>query len=74
MEAKREINNQWCLNLLIESRKMMTKKHSLASSRKQVTAGSWEGGSGWGTHVHLWQIHVNVQQNHYNTVISPQLK
>ena len=20
----------------------------------------WEGGSGWGTHVHPWQIHVNV--------------
>ena len=28
----------------------------------------WEGGSGWGTHVHLWQIHVNVWQNHYNIV------
>ena len=23
----------------------------------------WEGGSGWGTHVHLWWIHVNVWQN-----------
>ena len=20
----------------------------------------WEGGSGWGTHVHPWLIHVNV--------------
>ena len=20
----------------------------------------WEGGSGWGTHVNLWLIHVNV--------------
>ena len=39
MEAKREINNQWCLNLLIESREIMTKKHPLASSRKHVTAG-----------------------------------
>ena len=25
--------------------------------------GRWEVGSGWGTHVHLWQIHVNVWQN-----------
>ena len=24
--------------------------------------GSWEGGSGWGTHVHPWLIHVNVWQ------------
>ena len=26
------------------------------------------GGSGWGTCVHPWQIHVNVWQNHYNIV------
>ena len=26
------------------------------------------GGSGWGTHVHPWTIHVNVWQNHYNDV------
>ena len=24
------------------------------------------GGSGWGTHVHPWWIHVNVWQNEYN--------
>ena len=30
--------------------------------------GRWEGGSGWGTLAHLWLIHVNVCQNHYNTV------
>ena len=32
----------------------------------------WEedgrGGSGWGTHVHPWQIHVDVWQNQYNIV------
>ena len=28
----------------------------------------WEGGSGWGTHVHPWRIHVNVWQNQYNIV------
>ena len=30
--------------------------------------GRWEGGSGWGTHVHPWLIHVNVWENHYNIV------
>ena len=27
-----------------------------------------EGGPGWGTHVHPWQIHVDVWQNQYNIV------
>ena len=26
------------------------------------------GGSGWGTHVHPWQIHVDIWQNQYNIV------
>ena len=26
------------------------------------------GGSGWGTCVHPWQIHVDVWQNQYNIV------
>ena len=30
--------------------------------------GRWEGGSGWGTRVHPWQIHVDVWQNQYNIV------
>ena len=25
-------------------------------------------GSGWGTRVYLWQIHVDVRQNQYNIV------
>ena len=36
--------------------------------------GRGRGGSGWGTHVHPRQNHVNVWQNHYNIVISLQLK
>ena len=38
--------------------------------------GRWEAGSGQGTHVHLWLIHVNVWQNplQYCKVISLQLK
>ena len=27
-----------------------------------------EGGSGWGTRVHPWQIHDDVWQNQYNVV------
>ena len=36
----------------------------------------WEGDSGWGTHVQLWLIHVNVWQKppRYCKVISLQLK
>ena len=30
--------------------------------------GKGRGVSGWGTCVHPWLIHVNVWQNHYNTV------
>ena len=27
-----------------------------------------EEGSGWGTHVYLWQIHFDIWQNQYNSV------
>ena len=27
-----------------------------------------EKGSGWGTRMHLWQMHVDVWQNQYNIV------
>jgi len=33
-----------------------------------VRGGRWEGGSGWGTRVHLWWIPVDVWQNQYNIV------
>jgi len=26
------------------------------------------GGSGWGTHVYLWQIHFDIWPNQYNIV------
>ena len=32
------------------------------------------GGSGWGTRVYLWRIHIDVWQNQYNIVVSLQLK
>ena len=41
-----------------------------------VGDGGGREGSRWGTHVHLWLIHVNVWQKppQYNKVISLQLK
>ena len=35
---------------------------------EMVWGGRWEGGSGLGQHVHLWQIHADVWQNQYNIV------
>ena len=36
--------------------------------RGMVRGGKREEGSGWGTRVYLWQIHVDIQQNQYNIV------
>ena len=36
--------------------------------------GWWEEGSGLGTHVHLWWIHVNVWQNQYSIVKQNKVK
>jgi len=33
-----------------------------------VRGGRREEGSGWGTHVYLWQIHFDICQNQYNIV------
>ena len=41
---------------------------ALGWPRGMVWGGRWEGGSGLGTHVHPWQIHVDVWQNQYNIV------
>ena len=35
--------------------------------QRDVREGRWEGGSGWGTRVHPWRIHVDVWQNQYNS-------
>ena len=32
------------------------------------------GGSGWGTRVYLWQIHVDIWQNKYNIVKLNEIK
>ena len=38
---------------------------ALGWPRGMVWGGRWERGSGWGTHVHPWQMHVNVWQIQY---------
>ena len=35
---------------------------ALGRPRGMGWGGRWEGGSGWGTHVNPWLIHVNVWQ------------
>ena len=39
-----------------------------------IWGGKWEGGSGLGTHVHPWLIHVNVWQNQYSIVKQNKVK
>jgi len=34
--------------------------------RGMVRGGRWEKGTGWETHVHLWQVHADVWQNQYH--------
>ena len=48
---------------------------ALGRPRGMGQGGRWEGGSGWGTHVNPWLIHVNVWQKplQYCKVISLQL-
>ena len=46
---------------------------ALGRPRGMGWRGRQEEGSGWGTHVNPWLIHVNVGQKHYNIVISLQL-
>ena len=48
---------------------------ALGRPRGMGWGGRWKGGSGWGTHVNPWLIHVNVWQKplQYCKVISLQL-
>ena len=41
---------------------------ALGWPREMVWGRRWEGGSGLGTRVHPWQIHVDVWQNQYSIV------
>ena len=41
---------------------------ALGRPRGMVRGWRREEGSGWGTHVYLWWIHVDIWQNQYNIV------
>ena len=41
---------------------------ALGRPRGMVRGGRKEEGSGWGTHVYLWRMHVDIWQNQYNIV------
>ena len=41
---------------------------ALGRPRGMEWGGSREEGSGWGTRVYLWRIHVDIWQNQYNIV------
>ena len=41
---------------------------ALGRPRGMVWGGTREEGSGWGTRVYLWRIHVDIWQNQYNIV------
>ena len=45
-----------------------TERKSKSKTPGMVQGGRREVGSGWGTCVYLWQIHVDVWQNQYNIV------
>ena len=51
-----------------DARYWMLGAGSLGRPRGMVWGGRREEGSGWGTHVYLWQIHFDVWQNQYNIV------
>ena len=59
----------WCMRQVLRS-------GALGWPRGMEWGGRWEGGSGWGTRVHPWWIHVNVWQKplQYCKVINLQLK
>ena len=46
----------------------MLEADALGQPRGMVQGGRKEEGSGWGTCVYLWQIHVDIWQNQYDIV------
>ena len=56
--------------------KQGTQNWSTGMTKGTGWGGEWEGGLGWGTHVHPWLIHINIWQkpSQHCKVISLQLK
>ena len=51
-----------------DARYWMLGAGALGQPRGMVQGRRREEGSGWGTRVYLWQIHVDIWQNQYNIV------
>ena len=51
-----------------DARNWMLGAGALGRPRGMVRGGRREEGSGWGTCVYLWRIHVDIWQNQYNIV------
>ena len=51
-----------------DARYWMLGAGALGRPRGMVWGGRREEGSGWGTRVYLWRIHVDIWQNQYNIV------
>ena len=51
-----------------DARYWMLGAGALGRPRGMVRGERREEGSGWGTRVYLWWIHVDIWQNQYNTV------
>ena len=51
-----------------DARYWMLGAGALGLPRGMVRGGRREEGSGWGTRVYLWPIHVDIWQNQYNIV------
>ena len=51
-----------------DARYWMLGAGALGRPRGMIQGGRREEGSGWGTHVYLWRIHVDIWQNQYNIV------
>ena len=52
----------------LDARYWMLGAGALGRPRGMVQERRREEGSGWGTRVRLWQIHVDIWQNQYNIV------
>ena len=51
-----------------DARYWMLGAGALGRPRGMIQGGRREEGSGWGTRVYLWQIHIDIWQNQYNIV------
>ena len=51
-----------------DARYWMLGAGTLGRPRGMVQGGRREEGSGWGTRVYLWQIHIDIWQNQHNIV------